>query len=125
MKHTYATPAQVGTNVRSVAQSRFGAIAVNSRFTRSGCRADAGSGRVVFTRFDRRAPSILAARIRVGWCWWARARRNNLARHISRPSGNNPSNVANIAIVASSATPTRASSCLVVTPSSKFVDVSA
>lgn len=63
MKHTYATPAQVGTNVRSVTQSRFGALAVNSRFTRSGCRADAGSGLVVLTRFDRRAPSIPAARI--------------------------------------------------------------
>ena len=63
MKHTYATPAHVGTNVRSVTQSRFGASAVNSRFTRSGCRADAGSGRVVFTRFDRLAPSIPATRI--------------------------------------------------------------
>lgn len=63
MKHTYATRANVGTNVRSVTQSRFGASAVNSRFTRSGCRADAGSGRVVFTRFDRLAPSMPAARI--------------------------------------------------------------
>ncbi len=53
MKQTYATPAQVGTNVRSVTQSRFGATAVNSRFTGSGCRAEVGSGRVVFTRFDR------------------------------------------------------------------------
>lgn len=63
MKHTYATPAQVGTNVRSVTQSRFGAVAVNSLFTRSGCRADAGSDLVVFTRFERFAPSIPAARI--------------------------------------------------------------
>ena len=63
MKHTYATPAQVGTNVRSVTHSRFGAVAVNSRRTRSGCRADAGSGLVVFTRFERLAPSIPAARI--------------------------------------------------------------
>lgn len=38
-KHTYTPPAQVGTNVRSVTQSPFGAVAVNSRFTRSGCRA--------------------------------------------------------------------------------------
>ncbi len=60
MKHTYATPAQVATNVRSVTQSRFGAVAVNSRCTRSGCRADAGSGLVVFTRFERLAPSIPA-----------------------------------------------------------------
>ena len=63
MKHTYATPAHVGTNVRSVTHSRFGTVAVNSRFTRSGCRADAGSGRVVFTHFNRLAPSIPAARI--------------------------------------------------------------
>lgn len=55
--------AQVGTNVRSVTQSRFGADAVNSRFTRSGCRAEVGSGLVVFTRFDRIAPSIPAARM--------------------------------------------------------------
>lgn len=63
MKQTYATPAHVGTNVRSVAQSRFGAGAVNSRFTRSGCRAAVGSGRVVFTRFDLVAPLIPAARM--------------------------------------------------------------
>ncbi len=63
MKQTYATPAQAGTNVRSVTQSRFGATAVNSRFTGSGCRAEVGSGRVVFTRFDRIAPSIPTARI--------------------------------------------------------------
>jgi hypothetical protein len=63
MKHTYATPAQVGTNVRSVTQSRFGATAVNSRCTRSGCRAAAWSGRVVFTRFERLAPSMFGARI--------------------------------------------------------------
>ena len=63
MKQTYATPAHVGTNARSVTQSRFGAGAVNSRFTRSRCRADAGSGRVVLTLFDRRAPSMPAARI--------------------------------------------------------------
>lgn len=31
MKQTYATPAQVGTNVRSVTQSLFGAVAANSR----------------------------------------------------------------------------------------------
>lgn len=31
--------------------------------TRSGCRADAGCDLVVFTRFERRAPSIPAARI--------------------------------------------------------------
>ena len=36
MKHTYATPAHVGTNVRSVTHSWFGAVAVNVRFTRSG-----------------------------------------------------------------------------------------
>ena len=52
MKQTYATPAQVGTNVRSVTQSRFGAVAVNSRLTRSGCLAEAGSGLVVVTRFE-------------------------------------------------------------------------
>lgn len=63
MKHPYATPAQVGTNLRSVTQRRFGAVAVSSRFTRPGCRTDAGSGLVVFTRFERRAPSIPAARI--------------------------------------------------------------
>ncbi len=44
-------------------QSRFGAGAVNSRFTRSGCRAAVGSGRVVFTRFDLVAPLIPAARM--------------------------------------------------------------
>ncbi len=37
------------TKVRSVTQSRFGAVAVNSRCAGSGCRADAGSGRVVLT----------------------------------------------------------------------------
>ncbi|SJM69191.1 hypothetical protein FM112_14045 [Gulosibacter sp. 10] len=63
MKQTYATPAQVGTNVKSVTQSRFGAVAANSLFTRSGCRAEAGSGLAVFTRFDRVAPSIPAARM--------------------------------------------------------------
>ena len=36
MKQTYATPAQVGTNVKSVTQSLFGAGALNSRWTRSG-----------------------------------------------------------------------------------------
>lgn len=40
MKQTYATPAHVGTNVRSVTQSRFGAGAVNSSFTRSGLEDD-------------------------------------------------------------------------------------
>ena len=63
MKQTYATPAQVGTNVRSVTQSRFGAVAVNSRLTRSGCLAEAGSGLVVVTRFERVAPSMPAARM--------------------------------------------------------------
>jgi len=33
MKQKYATPAEVGTNVRSVTQSRFGAVAVNRKFT--------------------------------------------------------------------------------------------
>ena len=42
---------------------QFGAVAVNSRFTRSGCRADPGSGLVVLTRFDLVAPSIPAARM--------------------------------------------------------------
>jgi len=41
-----------------VTQSRFGAVAVNSRFTRSGCRADAGSGLVVLIRFEPLTPSI-------------------------------------------------------------------
>ena len=63
MKHTYATPAQVGTNVRSVTQSRFGAVAVNSRFTKSGCRATPRSGLVVRTRLVLVAPSMSAARI--------------------------------------------------------------
>ncbi|GEB96115.1 hypothetical protein GCM10009724_23780 [Microbacterium lacticum] len=63
MKQTCATPAHVGTNVRSVTQSRFGAVAVNSRFTRSGCRADVGSGRVVFTRLLRVAPSMPVTRM--------------------------------------------------------------
>ena len=60
MKQTYATPAHVGTNVRSVTHSRFGAVAVNCRFTKSGCRA---YGRVVLTRFERVAPSMPAVRI--------------------------------------------------------------
>ncbi|SHX25626.1 Uncharacterised protein [Mycobacteroides abscessus subsp. abscessus] len=68
MKHTYATPAQVGTNVRSVTQSWFGAVAVNLRLTRSGCRAAVGSGLMVRTRLPRRAPQIPSARInRVTW----------------------------------------------------------
>ena len=58
MKHTYATPAQVGTNVRSVTQSWLGAVAANWRFTRSGCRSAAGSGLVVRTRLPRRTPSM-------------------------------------------------------------------
>ena len=61
-------PAQVGTNVRSVTHSWFGAVAVKSRPTRSGCRGSAGSGRVVRTRLVRRTPSIPAARIsRATW----------------------------------------------------------
>ena len=48
MKQTKATPAQVGTSVRSVTQSRFGTVAVNSRFTRSGvpCRGRIWPGRL-------------------------------------------------------------------------------
>lgn len=55
--------ARVGTYVRSVTHNRFGAVAVNSRFSRSGWREATGSRRVVVTRFERRAPSIPAARI--------------------------------------------------------------
>ena len=58
MKHTYATPAQVGTNVKSVTHSWFGADALKWRFTRSGCGTAVGSSFVVFTRFDRRTPLI-------------------------------------------------------------------
>lgn len=50
-------------NVRSVTQRRFGAVALNSRFTRSGCLAAVGPGRVVFTRLLRVALSIPAARM--------------------------------------------------------------
>ena len=58
MKHTYATPAQVGTNVKSVTHSWFGADALKWRFTKSGCLTAVGSGLVVFTRLDRRTPLI-------------------------------------------------------------------
>jgi len=58
-----APPAQVGTNVKSVTQCRLGAVAVNSRFTRSGWRAAVGLGLVVFTRLLRVAPSMPAERI--------------------------------------------------------------
>ena len=51
MKHTWPTPARVGTYVRSVTHNRFGAVAVNSRFSRSGWREVTGSRRVVVTRF--------------------------------------------------------------------------
>lgn len=40
MKQTYATPAHVGTNVRSVDPQAV-AVAVDSRLTRSGCLAAA------------------------------------------------------------------------------------
>ena len=63
MKHTYATPAQVGTNVKSVTQSWFGAVDENTRFTRSGCLTAVGSGLVVFTRLDRVTLSIPRDRI--------------------------------------------------------------
>src|SRR5690606_26203510 len=66
MKHTYATPAQVGTNVRSVTHSRFGTVAVNSRLTRSGCLAEARSaGRAPR---DQRAISIASSPISVRMC---------------------------------------------------------
>lgn len=64
MKHTYATPAQLGTNVKSVTQSWFGAVAVKSRFIRSGCLVAVGSGDVVFTRMDRLTPSVPSERMR-------------------------------------------------------------
>ncbi len=63
MKHTWPTPARVGTYVRSVTHNRFGAVAVNSCFSRSEWREATGSRRVVVTRFERRAPSTPAARI--------------------------------------------------------------
>lgn len=65
MKYTYATPAQVGTNVKSVTHSGFGAVDENTRFTRSGCLVASGSGLVVFTRLDRLTPSIPE----IAWAW--------------------------------------------------------
>lgn len=62
MKHTRATPAQTGTNSKPATQILFGAVAVNSRGTRSRSLAEVGTDRVVLTRFDRLAPSIPAAR---------------------------------------------------------------
>ncbi|KZS57342.1 hypothetical protein A4G28_26730 [Mycobacterium ostraviense] len=53
-KHTYATPAQLGTNVRSVTHSWLGAVAVKSRPTRSGWRGAPGSSLVVRTRLPWR-----------------------------------------------------------------------
>jgi len=58
MKHTYATPAQVATNIKSVTHNWFGADALNWRFTKSGCPTAVGSGLVVFTCFDHRTPLI-------------------------------------------------------------------
>ncbi len=63
MKHTYATPARVATNVRSVTHSSLGRLAVNWRLTRSGCRPAPTSGRVVLTRRVRSTPQIPARRI--------------------------------------------------------------
>jgi hypothetical protein len=68
MKHTYATPAQVGTKVRSVTHKALGRSAVKSRHTRSGWRGALSSARVVRTRRRRRTPSIPAALIsRATW----------------------------------------------------------
>ena len=63
MKQTYATPAHVATNVRSVTHSWLSPLAVNLRPTRSGCRAALPSRRVVRTRLERSAPWIPAWRI--------------------------------------------------------------
>ena len=58
MKHTYATPAQVGTNVKSVTHNWWGASAAKTLLTRSRCLVALGSAVVVFTRLDRRTPLI-------------------------------------------------------------------
>jgi hypothetical protein len=58
MKRTCATPAHVGTNVKSVTQSWFREVAVKSRQTRSGRLVATGSGVVVFTRVVRLTPSM-------------------------------------------------------------------
>jgi hypothetical protein len=62
-KQTYATPAHVGTKVKSVTHNALGPVAANFRFTKSGCRGTPGSALVVRTRLPRRTPSIPAARI--------------------------------------------------------------
>ena len=56
MKQTYATPCQVGTNVTSVTHNWFGAAALKTRFTKSGCLGIFGSGFVVLNLFSRRTP---------------------------------------------------------------------
>ena len=45
MKQTYATPAHVGTNVRSVTQSLFGAVAVQKNVRDIALLGDAHDGR--------------------------------------------------------------------------------
>jgi hypothetical protein len=59
----YTVPAQVETYVKSATHNRFGAPAVNWRFTRSGARAASGSGTVVRTFLPRTAPTKPNSRI--------------------------------------------------------------
>ena len=59
----YTVPAHVDTYVKSATHNRFGAPAVNWRFTRSGARAPSGSDTVVRTFLPRTAPTRPHARI--------------------------------------------------------------